>query len=522
MAGHFLPLRRAALRGAHDRTSPQRARRIRFLIGTALLALVCLMIALLDHRLGDAAAPALAGVIATLGAGFGGMNYHDLDPTPPRKLAMLGVGAGKSARVSFSHSVLGLPFLMLLLASIVFVVKEGLAAEDPLAWAWLAGGAIIGAGMVVTAARLGGILGTALDRLHGAGDWWRVLAILLGLGLAPALFLSLLAPEQQGGMPDLVSLVLAWSPFGAPWAAASAYAYGGTLPAAVRLGVGAATLVIMLVLYAWWARRQHAFALHSEWRKPGLALGIFDRFRATPAGAVAARSLVYWMRDPRYQVLLAGIIALPMIILIPLAFVGVDPRVLATIPVPVLSFLLAWMLHNDLAYDGSAIWLHVTSGMKGLSDRLGRATPALIVGGFVIVAGTLMTALLTQSWTAALSNAGIAAALVGGAAGISSITSALAPYAVARPGDSPFSQPVRSWGAAAPIALAGAVLCLIIATPSIACSVLGVMNNSWVFHICGFGIGLVLGVIVLIVGLRVGGRVFERRTSEIMSFASTL
>lgn len=522
MAGHFLQLRRDALRGAFDRTSGQRVRRIRFLAATAALALVSLAVALLDARLGDAAAPALAGLIATVGAAFGGMSYFDLDPTPPRKLALVGVPAARSARISFGHGFLGLPFLLLLVASLVVVVREGLAADDPMAWLWLAGGAVIGGSIIVTVARIGGFIGTALDRLHGAGDWWRLLAILLGLGLAPALFLSLLAPAQQGGLPELVSLVLAWSPVGAPWAAAAAYATGGALSAALHLAVGVVTLAVLLAVYARWAQRQHAFALHTHWRKSGLELGMFARFNDTPAGAVAARSLVYWMRDPRYQVLLAGIIALPMIILVPLAFVGLDPRVLATIPVPVLSFLLAWMLHNDLAYDGSAIWLHITSGMRGISDRLGRATPALVTSAFVIVTGTLMTALLTQSWTAALSNAGIALALVGSAVGISSVTSALAPYAVARPGDSPFSQPVRSWGAAAPISLAGAALCVLVAAPSIMLSVLGVLHESWLLHLCGFALGLVLGAIVLVVGLRMGGRVFERRTSEIMSFASTL
>ena len=41
---------------------------------------------------------------------------------------------------------------------------------------------------------------------------------------------------------------------------------------------------------------------------------------------------------------------------------------------------LGWSLHNDVAYDRTAIWLHVASGVRGVADRVGRLVPVLIVG----------------------------------------------------------------------------------------------------------------------------------------------
>ena len=98
-------------------------------------------------------------------------------------------------------------------------------------------------------------------------------------------------------------------------------------------------------------------------------LGWFGRMPGTPAGAIAARSITYWLRDARYRVALVIVPIVPTVMILILLVGGVPGRFLVLLPVPIMCFFLAWStVHNDVAYDNSAIWLHVVSE----HSRLGR------------------------------------------------------------------------------------------------------------------------------------------------------
>lgn len=511
------------MRGSMDRTSPNRPRRIRLLLGCLALLVVCGLLLAAADRTGIRQLAPLAGTIAGLAAFFFGVVFHDLDPVTPRRLALVGWSGSESARGSMLLGYVGLPFAMLAVGALAHVVLAALGSADLLAVDWIMAlaaflGAIVGVDLVVGLAKLGGLLGASLDRRRAGGDWKSAAALGAALALSPALFLLIALPQDhEGALSRVLELAAEWNPLGAPWAAGFAADH---LTAGVLILIGALTARLVWFLAFRSARGQHARALYSGGASGPIRLGVFERFAGTPAGAIAARSCAYWLRDPRYRLLAATAIAVPVLVLVPLWMVGVPATVLAMIPVPVLGFLLGWMLHNDLAYDGSAVWMHVTSGMSGASDRLGRAAPTLVVGGIAVVLGSLVTGLFTLDWAAAASNLGIAACLLMAATGFSSIVSAISPYPVARPGDSPFSQPVRSWGSAAvliPFAGLAAVLC---AAPAISCALIAFLGGDWWWHLVALGLGLLIGAIALVVGIRQGGRAFERRTSEIMQFAS--
>lgn len=521
MAGHLLQLRSAALRGAAHRTSPDRGPRRR-LLAWCLAGLLLGAAALLAARELDLALfPALAGTLGALGAFVGGVRFHALDPVTPQRLAVHGVAPGPASAWSLGLGVAGLPFLAALLPALGFVALGIARGDSPLGVAATILGALLGLVLLVVLAKLGGLLGASLDRRRAAGDWGSALALLLALAASPALFLAVLLPGQPSSpLAALLRGAVEWSPLGAPWAAAGAAAAGDAAGALLRLGLGAVAAVVLVALYLAFARRQHALALFSGGALGPVRLGVFDRFAGTPAGAVAARSTAYWLRDPRYRLLLATVIALPALVLVPLAIVGVPAAALAMIPLPVLAFLIGWTIHNDVAYDGSAVWLHLTSGMSGASDRLGRAAPALIVGVVALALGTLVTGLLTLDWLAALGDLGVAASLLGAGAGIGSIVSATAPYPVARPGDSPFSQPIRTWGAAAAVSPLAAIGALLLAAPAIILLVIAVATGEAGWHLAALAAGLVIGAAAVVAGIRIGGRAFERRASEIMAFAA--
>jgi len=95
-----------------------------------------------------------------------------------------------------------------------------------------------------------------------------------------------------------------------------------------------------------------------------------------------------------------------------------------------------------------------------------------------------------------------------------------APYAVSRPGDSPFQQPQRptSRGAYGPAAaFLGAI---VVSIPTIWLLVLTMLEGSQ-FAPATFWAGIATGLVMLAVGVSVGGRIFERGGERLMEFVET-
>ena len=199
---------------------------------------------------------------------------------------------------------------------------------------------------------------------------------------------------------------------------------------------------------------------------------------------------------------------------------GVPISILALLPVPIMCFFLAWStVHNDVAYDSTAIWLHVASNVAGRADRLGRIVPPLAVGIALIAVGSPLCAWLAGDWILLPSLVGVSACVLLSGLGLSSIMSARFPYPTVRPGDSPFAQPqsTRDRGIldpvvdrardprrlAAPAALLAALGSCLTRT--------GIMPRSPSASLVG---GIVLGL-----GVVIGGRIFEARGPELLAFA---
>ena len=97
-------------------------------------------------------------------------------------------------------------------------------------------------------------------------------------------------------------------------------------------------------------------------------LGWFDRMPHTATGAVAARSLTYWFRDARYWVSIIMVPIVPVLVDVPLGHRG-HPAVVHRPDPGASCACLGWSLHNDTAYDSTAVWLHVASSVRGAADR---------------------------------------------------------------------------------------------------------------------------------------------------------
>src|SRR5690606_12970511 len=134
----------------------------------------------------------------------------------------------------------------------------------------------------------------------------------------------------------------------------------------IALGV---TALIAILWVVWMFLARHLLTLPA---RPAAAqtarLGWFALTPASAVGAVAARSLIYWFGDQRYRVNLLIVPVAGLCSAVPLLVAGVPRDLVALAPVLVMALVLGWLPHNDIAYDSTAFWVHVASGVSGLAD----------------------------------------------------------------------------------------------------------------------------------------------------------
>jgi ABC-2 type transport system permease protein len=410
---------------------------------------------------------------------------------------------------------IGLPALALVILSTGYVRSwsEGTGV------AWLAVLAAVLAGVTALLLALVGSTLNSMMTTRRSRDLLVAGGVLLGILLIP-LVIDLVRVLLPGGYhgSGFATSALGWTPFGAALAMPAHAALGQT-------GAAIADLVLALVtigLLGWAWRALVERALH---RAPAAALGgdrtglgWFDVMGATPAGAIAARSLTYWGRDARYRWSLVILPFLPLLV-VPLGIAGVNWGLLALVPVPVMCLLLGFLPHNDVAYDNTALWLHISSNTAGLPDRLGRLAPALLIGLPLSVVGSLVAVWLHGDFGAFGPEFGVCLSLLLCGLGLSSVLSAALPYAAVRPGDDPFQQPQSTGSTSAwsqSIMFGGALL---LSVPTGWFAVLAVVDGRIGYSVTALVLGIVTGAVVLIAGLLIGAQVFARRAPELLAFA---
>jgi ABC-2 type transport system permease protein len=286
----------------------------------------------------------------------------------------------------------------------------------------------------------------------------------------------------------------------------------------LRLAIATATVYVFWLAWQGLVARMLVTPEREAQVKQYGGLGWFDRMPANSIGAIAARSLTYWSRDSRYWVSLVMIPVVPILAIVPLAIAGVPTDVLALVPIPLMCVFLGWTMHNDVAYDNTAIWLHIVSGARGVPDRIGRAIPALLVGIPLIGIGSVASIFAYGDWDALPAMLGVSTCILLAGIGFSSYASARFPYPVAKPGDSPFAQPQSSDTASALIQSVSFIGSIVVSLPAIAFAVLGVLvDPAW--NVAALYSGVGVGVLALTGGVWLGAVTFERRGPEMMSSA---
>ena len=115
---------------------------------------------------------------------------------------------------------------------------------------------------------------------------------------------------------------------------------------------------------------------------------------------------------------------------------------------------------------------------------------------------------------------GVCAALFLTGLGLSSISSAVWPYAASRPGESPFQQPPRV-GSGSAITQSFVMLgALVLSAPALWWGWVALTTDIEAASMALWG-GIAIGLTVLLIGVGVGSLAFRRRSGRLMEFAES-
>jgi ABC-2 type transport system permease protein len=499
----------------------------RLISGLVLLAVATVAACVALSSLTDAATDVvlvvtvLAGSAVTLGFALAPIIGGVGDPLDPRRFALLGLPRGPLTAALAIAAFVSVPTLALTVVAVCAGVVWS-AHSAPAAVAALS--VLLGVATCVLLAHVCMALTALFLRERRSRELSGLFVLALLVVVVPVgVFLASL--EWDGAVPTQLTeavAALALTPVGAAWALPGLTAEGA--PGSPAVGIVAliavATLALLAAAWVWVVHRLLTTAERPIASRERAGLGWFAVAPGTPTGAVAARSLQYWFRDRRYLVNLLIIPVAAALITVPLLLAGVPPTIVALVPVPFAALFLGWLPHNDLAYDSTAVWMHFSSGIRGAADRLGRLVPVLLIGLPLLAIAIPVAISVHGRWAMLPAMTGLSACLFFSALGLSSVSSVVAPYAVSRPGESPFQQPQRT-GASGAIAQ-GVVLfgALAVSAPVLWWSYLS-LTRDVDYAMTTLWAGLAIGLTVFLVGIAAGGVVFDRREGRLMEFAET-
>lgn len=330
-----------------------------------------------------------------------------------------------------------------------------------------------------------------------------VLAALAKAGQAPAFF------------PGLAR-VLSWTPLGAAWSVGGDASGGQAGTAVLKLLIAAAT--VGGLTWCWKMLLERALVTPpyaGSAKRSGGHLGLLGVVPPVPAGAVMARCLTYWVKDPRYSGSLAVIPLLPLV----LYFQGLqtgDHGGLVILP-PLVAFILAWSISADVSYDNTAFALHLATGVSGAADRLGRVLACLAFALPLVLGFAVGQAALNGSWAGLPGLLGFSLGILLTGLGLSSVVSARYTVAVPLPGDSPFKKPPGNVAQTLAVQLIGMALLGILVLPEAALLVAEFATGNHTLGWANLAAGPLLGLALLTGGVRLGGRWLDARGPELLA-----
>lgn len=317
------------------------------------------------------------------------------------------------------------------------------------------------------------------------------------------------ARGDVGARFTAIAEAISWTPVAAAWAVPGEFAAGAFVPAIAKFAIAVATLGALWLLW----RRSLISSIASPPRvatrsvKAG-KLGWFGRLPTGGTGASWARALTYWLHDPRYLRNIAVVPLLPVLFW----FTG-DQSVHSGIFLfssVIAAALLGLVPYADISYDGTAFAGILATGVRGRSDRAGRILAAASIGVPLVAVISVVTVGLSGRWSMlpAILGASLGALLI--AYGVSAVSSAYLIVPVPEPGDNMFKR-VPGATFTTTLAFFGFMVATgLLALPAVITAIVAAVTGNEVLPWVALAVGLVVGSAVLVGGVLIGGKVFDR------------
>ncbi|NHA68204.1 hypothetical protein [Phycicoccus flavus] len=430
----------------------------------------------------------------------------------PARFAVLPLRARTLARGLLAAALTGVPALLLTLLAVAQCFSW---AGTPRAVPAAVLGGVIGVLTAVLASRavttlLAGVMTSHAGRLVGASIVSLATLLPLALNLVAARGRRVDALFDLDARP--VARAASWFPSGWGWALPLDVAEGRWSTAVVHLVLGVGLLV---VLWTVWVRQLERMLTSPLTSSGGQRIGrgriLPVLLGSTPTGIVAARRVRAWYRDSRLVAIALRTAVLPVFFVLQAVITG-SPGLAGT-GVVTLAVFAGLTLMNDLAFDGEAWWLHVTTGLRGWEDRLGRA-----IASTLVFAPSVALTFAVSVWIGVIGEPlpwlAVVLASFLGALALAVGVGAYLPGTAPRTGGNPFA--ATSGGAAqgcltALISFIGPVLLI---APVVVAAVLTRGHTAWGWAVVVFG-GL-YGLGLLVAGVVVGGRRLDARAPELL------
>jgi ABC-2 type transport system permease protein len=341
----------------------------------------------------------------------------------------------------------------------------------------------------------------------------------------------------QFGLPSMAHLatrdvaerivgVLAWTPFGAAWAAPYDALTESPALGLARLLIMVAAVIVLLAAWDVALRRSlenggaasGPAARTSRHRTPG-SRGLTPAWGrvalpATVTGAVAGRVLRLWWRDPRQRV---SLLIIPVILVALVAgpsIAGFQDEVLVFAG-PGVGTLVGLMMLNHTAYDGTALWTHLAVSLPGRIDRAGRALGTALWALPVVSVAAAATCVVVQRPDLLPAALGASAATVLAGLAFAAVTSVVIAFPAPPASANPFITPGGGNVVVVMQQFAGGLTVGLLSLPiylALGFALWWRPELGWAMLIAGPAYGLLL----LRLGCRVGGRYLDRYGPELL------
>ena len=310
--------------------------------------------------------------------------------------------------------------------------------------------------------------------------------------------------------------VLAWTPLGALFSVPMDLAEGRVLTALLRALIGAATIV---VVWLWW-RRSIDLSLTSALTgdaSSGQAKvsPLVPRFVPVgPFGAVMGKALRYWRRDTRYLAAL-GIYPVVIVFFVAMGFITPEARPMMLGMAVFMCAMTGLSVSNEFGFDGPASWVNIVTGLPARANLLGRiAASAVLMVPAVVVITIGLPLLFGLPHLIPMTLLGALGAMLAGW-GTSMVAGVMLPYPSSPPGTNPMKDKSASSSNAMLSMGISMVAVFVPMLLPLGVGIWGAVTDSLVLITVAGALALVIGVVVLLVGLRIASVRLEARYPDI-------